>query len=214
MKTLLGFVGTLIFAVGLAGCAGQLDYSPPAVGSVDVANSKIVNRGFESVWASAIPGIAESFFVINNLAKDSGIINVTYNGDPEQFLDCGMFRSTVTNARGTRVYEFPGASAFQTYEVMDPSEGILLTRIQRQLSLEGRENILFESVDDSHTKVSVYVRYVVTLEGTITDVNGYSHSYQRTVNFSTGDGPHAFTPHHTVCKSNGQFERNILGMIQ
>ena len=45
-----------------------------------------------------VAGIGDSFFVINNLDKESGFINVSYSGDPCMFVDCGRVNSDVTTA--------------------------------------------------------------------------------------------------------------------
>ncbi len=71
------FVGALVI-VTCAGCAGKLEYTPPTA-SYAVTNSKIVNKTKEEVWSELVPALAKKFFVINNIDKSSGLINISYS---------------------------------------------------------------------------------------------------------------------------------------
>jgi len=151
-----------LFVLGLAvfivGCAGKVDYIPPStIPRAD--NSKIINKPREVVWNVAVPALGKQFFVINNLDKSSGLMNLSYSGDPENYIDCGRVISYVKNVRGERTYDFPGAKAEQTYEVMRQPD---LFVVRRKMSLEGRINLVFEDAGPDQTKVSVNTRYVVT----------------------------------------------------
>jgi hypothetical protein len=113
------------------GCAGSTDYTRPTT-NPQVENSKIINKPREAVWNAAVPALGKQFFVINNLDKASGFINLSYTGNPEAYIDCGRWVSYVKNAAGERTYAFPGASAAQVYG-HDP-EG-LFTLQRRCLSM-------------------------------------------------------------------------------
>ncbi|MFZ0050306.1 MAG: hypothetical protein WAK96_00895, partial [Desulfobaccales bacterium] len=97
----LGLAVTMILI--LSGCAGKLDYAAPSPTST-INNSIIVDKSKDEVWKTIVPALGKKFFVINNLDKESGIINVSYKGDPEQYVDCGRITSYVANARGERTY--------------------------------------------------------------------------------------------------------------
>src|SRR5690554_3895515 len=101
----------------LTGCAGKLDYHRPTT-PVAMQNEKVIKKSRDQVWDDAVPALGKQFFVINNLDKSSGLINVSYSGDPERYVDCGRINSYVKNARGERTYDFSASSAAQQYEIM------------------------------------------------------------------------------------------------
>jgi hypothetical protein len=83
------------------------------------SNSITIEKSKDVVWKELIPEIGNAFWVINNLDKESGLINISYIGDPIKYIDCGSMKFEITNARGTRAYEFQGASANEIFETMD-----------------------------------------------------------------------------------------------
>ena len=117
-------------AVLLAACAGKVDYVRPSVAVAQGSNTKTVPRAREAVWTSSVPEIGKQYFVINNIDKASGLINVSYSGDPERFIDCGLITSYVKNARGERTYSFQGSKAQQEYEIMNEQGLFFLPLIQ------------------------------------------------------------------------------------
>ena len=123
----------LAFAIFLTGCAGKLDYIRPDT-NAKVSNEKMVDRPREQVWNAAVPALGKEFFVINNLDKSSGLINVSYSGDPEKFIDCGQISSHVSNLRGERTYSFPGAAASKQFEMMSDGQ---LFNVNRKMVLKG-----------------------------------------------------------------------------
>lgn len=143
----------------LSGCiTGRIDVVPPK--PVELGDhSVVVNRTRSDVWAVAIPRLGKAFFVINNLDQSSGLINVSYSGDPERHIDGGTITSMVENARGPRTYTFPASRARQAYEQY--ANGALVG-IDRRMSLEGRINIILEELQKEQTRVTVNVRYILT----------------------------------------------------
>src|SRR3954449_382638 len=99
---------TVIAAVFLlASCvSGEQKYSPSTL-YANQTNTKIIAKSKDQVWDSFIPALSSKFFVINNIDKASGLINVSYSGDPEKYVDCGQQHSSVKNARGERTYDLP-----------------------------------------------------------------------------------------------------------
>jgi hypothetical protein len=219
----------VLLTLVVAGCAGKLDYFRPTA-DPHVETSKIIEKPRGVVWNSAVPGLSKKFFVINNLDKLSGFINLSYSGDPEAYVDCGRVVSYVKNGRGERTYDFPGAKAEQTYEIMnlarrktslevppevDPLPGGGLFFIQRKMSLEGRINLVFEEIDPNRTRVSVNTRYVVSRFLLIQGSSG-SQSRNDSISFNSGSGasfPATRDGRATECVSTGNLERDILFLI-
>lgn len=205
---------SLIVLVTLAGCAGKLDYVRPTAPQ-GLTNQRIIEKPREAVWNATVPELGKQFFIINNLDKSSGLINVSYSGDPESYVDCGHVTSYVKNARGERTYNFPGSRAQQSYEIMDANG---LFYIERKMALEGRVNLVFEENGSSQTKVTANTRYIINR--TITQrsaANNFSQSRSDSISFNTGSG--AAFPNNpggkTIeCVSTGKLEREILSIIK
>lgn len=203
----------LFICVSLFGCAGELKYTRPTL-TQEIKNSVTVKKSKEQVWKELIPKIGKNFFVINNLDKDSGIINISYSGDPQRYIDCGEIYSYVKNARGERTYQFPASKGYQEYEAM---ENGILSFAKRKMELEGRMNLIVEELEPNLTQVTANTRYVLTR--TIDGYNaGYQHLFHNsdTLSFNTGQqnsypplGKHS----GTVCQCNGRFEKEVLSLV-
>ena len=203
-------------SLGVAACAGKIDYIRPITQVGPSSNVKTVDRSREGVWNASVPELGKQFFVINNLDKSSGLMNISYTGDPERYIDCGRITSYVKNARGERTYEFAAAKAQQSYEIMNPSVGLFA--IDRRMNLEGRVNLIFEETGPTTTRVTANTRYVVTR--TIVSqnaANNFPQTRTDTVSFNSGAG--ASFPTNSLgqaaeCVSTGELEREILSAIK
>lgn len=208
-------VTVLAAAVVMSGCAGKVDYIKPTA-LVDVSkNSKVLNRSKEEVWNSAVPELGKKFFVINNLDKSSGLINISYSGDPERYVDCGRVTSMVKNARGERFYDFAGAKAQQRYEIMDDMR---FFEIARQMDLDGRMNLVFEETEAGKTRVTANTRYVVQRKLTIVPLGGnFPQSFTDSVSFNAGSRgvfPASKSGQGTECVATGELENEVLSLIK
>ena len=78
----------LIAALSLcvAACAGKVDYIRPTAQVAPSSNTKTVERPRDLVWNASVPELSKQFFVINNLDKSSGLMNISYTGDPERHI--------------------------------------------------------------------------------------------------------------------------------
>jgi hypothetical protein len=166
------------------------------------------------VWNSSVPELGKHFFIINNLDISSGLINLSYSGDPEKYIDCGQITSYVKNLRGARTYQFPGSRAQQDYEEMDANG---LFSIQRKMSLEGRVNLIFEKNNSNETRVTANTRYVLTRQLSASNGAGVPQSFTDTLSFNTGTSasfPTNAKGQTTECVSTGRLEQEILAAIQ
>lgn len=209
-------IAALLSSTILFGCAGKVEYIRPTSQQVPGANSKVIEKPREAIWNAAVPELGKSFFVINNLDKSSGLINISYAGDPEAYIDCGRVTSYVKNARGERTYDFAGAKAQQNYEVMDVGNGLFL--IDRRMSLEGRVNLIFEEITPTTTRVTANTRYVIQRQRIVRNMaNNLPQTLNDNISFSA-NGAGAFAPGQdgksTECISTGALEREILTSIK
>lgn len=206
----------VLFISLLTGCAGQLTYTAPNNITRVSINTKTINRPVDSVWKASIPQLSKQFFVINNLDKSSGFMNISYSGDPEQFIDCGRIKSFVKNARGERTYDFPAARAQESYEILNPNIGLFF--VNRTMSLEGRANVVFEAINEDSTRVTVNTRYLVTRKQTIQNAaRSRQQTTSSTIEFNTNQGA-SFPPNAqgeaTRCVATGMLESQVLSEIQ
>jgi len=157
----------------ICGCSfGNIHYYEPA-DKPNVKNVIIINKRFDEVWKEIVPSLGKTFFVINNLDKDSGLINVSYTGDPEKYVDCGKIESIVKNAWGKRTYSFPASSAYQEYEVASETPPYTI-KVVRKMELDGRINIIIESVEPQKTRITVNAKYVIKK-----DMEEYGNNYHQ-----------------------------------
>lgn len=199
---------TLFVSIVLAGCAGKMDYIPPQpVGTTK--NTITINQPKDMVWKKIIPSLGASFFVINNIDKDSGFINISYSGDPEKYVDCGTIDSFVKNARGERHYVFPASIGYKEYETLINGQ---LVFYKRKMNLEGRVNIVVQEVTEQQTLVSVNTKYIVTKDIYMSNPQNQSQHLNDNISFNT-NGSGMFPNGRTNCYSTGELEKEILSAI-
>lgn len=207
------FISVILLAL-LTACAGTMDYVRPNATTAGKSNEKILDRPREAVWNASVPALGKQFFVINNLDKSSGLINVSYSGSPEKYIDCGHITSFVKNMQGARTYDFAASKAQQSYEVMNP-QGLFF--LDRRMSLEGRVNLIFEEMSPTQTRVTANTRYVVQRQINVRAATGQSQSQTDTISFTSANGaafPTGSDGRFAECVSTGALEQEILGAIQ
>ena len=211
----------LLLIVLASGCAGHMNYRPPK-SIAPLSNSIEILKSKDEVWKILVPALGKNFFVINNLDKESGLINISYSGDPEKYVDCGYIESYVKNARGERTYNFSASSANQNYEVMDMAHGGLFF-VNRKMNLEGRMNLIVEEISPDKTRVTADAKYILTKSGTVRNVQNIERSFSDTISFNSnqsarfpgngdqisGNGDQT----RTLCQANGKFENEVLLLL-
>jgi hypothetical protein len=103
------FLLSFIFFAGiiLIDCVspGQSTLNYTHAQPVKIKNERLVNKSVDEVWDSLVKELSKSFFVINNIDKESRIVNVSfYTDSPEDFVDCGTVShswSGITNTGST-----------------------------------------------------------------------------------------------------------------
>jgi hypothetical protein len=190
-----------------AGCAGKIEYVKPTT-SQRPSNSITVIASRDKVWDSAIPKLSKQFFVINNLEKASGLISLSYSGNPESYVDCGKIISYVKNLRGERTYDFPASKAEQQYEIMTSE----LFRAYRKMSLEGRINLIFEEAGANETRITANIKYILSRTFSISDALSHTNTQSDAISFNSG-GSASFAG-GTECTPTGKLEYEILQAVQ
>lgn len=196
----------------IAGCATSEIHHKDKSSIPEINNRIVVNSSFNNVWDGLVREISKSFFVINNIEKDSRLINVSFSADkPSEYIDCGT--TTVTSShpsRGEQTWTYESADDSSYWMGIDGTNHIIT--ITRNTDLSGRANIVLLPSENGHTSVTVNVKYV--FEGDV-DTRGVTASYYRnstfTLDFSTNNPT---TDEGMTCSSNGTLESELINMAR
>jgi hypothetical protein len=223
----------LITAMLASGCATQgtsriLYYeNAPA----QVKNEIIVSKPYTQVWDIMVKEIAKSYFVINNIDKESRIINLSFStNSPSDYVDCGKTHRTYIVGDKTEVYDYDtaGSAIFKVAAQRQEHPSFRNYAVfRREAFLEGRSNIYIapSEKDNSSTIVTVNSRFILTIR-----VKGEAFAEHANGNiFSRGLTPERTfiwtcnTNHpeqhdidegeRVTCFSKGKLEKEILSMV-
>jgi hypothetical protein len=181
-----------VLAALVASEAACVPYMPPAEPPKPIANTVVVDEPFEEAWSAAIPALGQSFFVVNNLNKDSGFINISYSGDPSGKVDCQL--------------ALPYCKPAGFLEA-----GISTNCLTGAPKMNVRMNLIFTKESERSTRITANVRYFVTMP--IADDQGHPVSAES--QFSTNQAG-AFTVPSlagVACRSTGDVERTITQLL-
>ncbi len=131
---------------------------------ITVNNEKLINKPFETVWDELVRELAKSFFVINNVSKESRLMNVSFSSAfPEKYIDCGISARTFTDSQGQQKYNYAVAED-SSYKVAGESQPpfSFVHNVQRKTNLEGRINV-YVAPEGGNTLITVNARYVFTV---------------------------------------------------
>lgn len=196
--------------VVLSSCAGNFkqDYQPSKAATF--GNQKVVPKNYSRVWDEYVRELSKDFFVINNISKESRIINVSFSSNnPKQFVDCGKTKWSATHLSiGTRSGEYEVANSSSRFAVIRN----ILVRVDRKTRLNGRANI-YIAPSRGGTLIRVNIKYALTVRVTITAPNGQTRSDQAIVDFSTST-PSQRDQNSPQCSTNGALEMRLLGLVK
>ncbi|GJM43876.1 MAG: hypothetical protein DHS20C21_07180 [Gemmatimonadota bacterium] len=195
---------------------------------IEIQNKRIILEPFEVVWNRLVGELSKSFFVINNIEKESRLINLSFRAnDPESYIDCGRttrtYKDEVFNYQVAEDAQFKhskqlGSNAYGDYV------------LNRNTEIEGRMNVYVAPDGDRATRVSVNCRYIFNVDvtgsyqaigGALKIVQGAGSVEPEHYSMSFNTGPpttdHWGPPGDTVpvtCGSNGTLETAVLDMAE
>ncbi|MGE0734370.1 MAG: hypothetical protein AB7G15_20590 [Alphaproteobacteria bacterium] len=202
-------------SMALTACTGTntADYRPATMH--EIRNEKVVDRPFARVWDEYVAALSKEFFVINNISKDSRIINISFeSSQPGQYVDCGETTRTVNHlAIGTRTINYKAAESSQFVWAGTNNS---LWNLDRRTRMIGRANI-YLAPEGSKTLIRVNARYAFTVNTFATSINPPGRSEQAptiTIDFTTQE-PGTYTDRVGTarCSSRGELERKLLGLV-
>jgi len=211
----------LIVSLLILGCAtapkSTLHVTKPE--PIVVENERYFDIPFDEVWQRLVADLSRSFFVINNISKESNLINLSFSAqDAESYVDCGS--SSRTYKGETYTYEIAGPGSYKIAQQAG-NNAYYVYDINRDTDLEGRINV-YVAPEDNGTRVSVNVKYIfnVTSTGTAEAIAGVlqiSHGQQNipketsTISFNTNqEGVQG----DVSCFASGRLETMILDMVE
>lgn len=222
-KSLLLVMVALVMALG-AGCGAKIDTTITPPSEHAVANSRTFNASYDKVWKATIASIGESFFVLENIEKDSGILSLSFSvKTPNDYIDCGSL-SESGNLEGGKKYDnfFLGAETPVTRFIAFNGQS---APCYREVSLSGKSNIIVEKTGKNSTTVKVNTRYVVDLTNNVTYLI-MLNAFQSVSRTEAIKNQMVFTSHETgifsnmpkensmQCRSRFTLEQQILDAIQ
>ena len=228
-------IGIFSCALILTGCAtkGISTASHTEPKQPVFSYEKRIDRPQAEVWDAMVKNMAQSFFVINNIDKNSRIINISFSSDkPQDYVDCGRTKRTFDDGKTTETYEYGTTDSFATYIAASdnqphPSVSQRFVFV-RNAKLEGRANI-YVAPEGNETLVSVNTKSVVriALSGEVQNVHAMGNIVARQrlppdsieVTGVTKGGTENTIPHGTsieriTCYSTGNLEKAILELAR
>ena len=169
------FLSSLAITILFSSCALEKEkltenvgkYIPPNIDDTNFKNSVIINKSFDETWTSVIDFVNDSFFKIENLEKDSGLITLSFgSNEPENFIDCGDFEYTLF---------FTGEEFKGSY--IDYAKSGLLAALEAQM------NIKLQKIDNETTKISINTNYTYSTQHAL---GYYDPKLNQTYSFESG----------------------------
>ena len=169
------FLSSLVMTVLLSSCAVEKEkltenigkYVPPNIDNTNFKNSTISNKNFDETWNSLLDFVNDSFFKIENLEKDSGLLTLSFGAkEAEKFIDCGDFEYTL----------FFTGEEFKGSYIDYAKSGLLAV-------LEAKMNVNIEKIDNESSKISINTNYTYSTQHAL---GYYDPKLNQTYSFESG----------------------------
>ena len=204
------FLSSLIIIILLSSCALEKEkltenvgkYVPPNIDDTNFKNSVITYKTFDETWTSIIDFVNDSFFKIENLDKDSGLLTLSFGSkEAENFIDCGDFEYTL----------FFTGEEFKGSYIDYAKSGLLAV-------LEAKMNINIQKIDNESTKISINTNYTFSTQHAL---GYYDPKLNQSYSFVSGGyqtidviNPIKGSIPTRTCKSTNFAENAIFNVIQ
>ena len=201
---------SLVMTIFLWSCAIEKEkltenvgkYVPPNIDNTNFKNSVITNKNYDETWTSVTDFVNDSFFKIENLDKDSGLLTLSFGSkEPENFIDCGDFEYTL----------FFTGEEFKGSYIDYVKSGLLAV-------LEAKMNINIQKIDNESTKISINTNYTFSTQHAL---GYYDPKLNQTYSFVSGGyqtidviNPISGSIPTRTCKSTNFAENVIINVIK
>ncbi len=204
------FLSSLVIIILLSSCVAEKEkltenvgkYVPPNIDDTNFKNSVITNKNFDETWTSVIDFVNDSFFKIENLDKDSGLLTLSFGSKKaKNFIDCGYFEYTL----------FFTGEEFKGSYIDYAKSGLLAV-------LEAKMNINIQKIDNESTKTSINTNYTYSTQHAL---GYYDPKLNQTYSFESGGyqtidviNPIKGSIPTRTCKSTNFAETTIFNAIK
>ena len=204
------FISSLVMTIFISSCAVEKEkltenvgkYVPPSIDDTNFKNTVITNKNFDETWTSVTDFVNDSFFKIENLDKDSGLLTLSFGSkEPENFIDCGDFEYTLF---------FTGEEFKGSY--IDYAKSGLLAMLKAKM------NINIRKIDNKSSKVSINTNYTYSTQHAL---GYYDPKLNQTYSFVSGGyqtidviNPIKGSIPTRTCKSTNFAENAIFNVIK
>ena len=204
------FLSSLVMTILLFSCAVEVEkltenvgkYVPPNIDDTNFKNSVITNKNYDETWTDVTDFVNDSFFKIENLDKDSGLLTLSFGSkEPENFIDCGDFEYTL----------FFTGEEFKGSYIDYAKSGLLAV-------LEAKMNINIQKIDNESTKISINTNYTFSTQHAL---GYYDPKLNQTYSFVSGGyqtidviNPISGSIPTRTCKSTNFAENTIFNVIK
>ena len=204
------FLSPLIMTILLSSCALKKEkltenvgkYVPPKIDATSFENSVITDKNFDETWTSIIDFVSDSFFKIENIDKDSGLLTLSFGSkEPENFIDCGEFEYTL----------FFTGEEFKGSYIDYAKSGLLAV-------LEANMNINIQKIDNESSKIIINTNYTYSTQHAL---GYYDPKLNQTYSFKSGGyqtidviNPIKGSIPTRTCKATNFAENAILNVIK
>jgi len=224
------------FGVFISGCAtiGSTNNQFIEAESYNVTNEKYFDKDPSLVWDKLVRELSKSFYMINNIDKESRIINVSYNSNNVcNYVDCGSVHVDVkkgsVNKFGQDSYDFKicESNSYISESSAPNQSGIkspIVCSNRRKPNLEGRMNI-YLAPEGNGTLVTVNSRFILDIKlksdcefyapaGNLVNRHQYEKAYECSFDSRKPSlcDPDTGSPSF-MCYSTGNLESEVLGLI-
>lgn len=184
--------------------------APPVAETIS-PTAKTVTKTKDNLWRAVSAALPGTRFSIDSVDFKSGLMQLRYNGDPRNYIDCGKVTSTVKLPTGDRTYDFPAASAYQQYQTMNRDR---IFNVDRRMTLEALMRLSLQPLDAQRTSARVETRYGLTRDQLVTPQNGGApFNATDTVSF-THDTSATFPNAPLACRSTLQLENELMQLVR
>lgn len=198
-----------------------------------VVNEQYYDKDPGVVWDLLVRELSKSFFMINNIDKESRIINVSYSSDKScDYIDCGSVhldvQKSTLNKVGKDTYDF---KICESNSYIAEGFGINQSGLKapiiclntRKPKLEGRMNIYVAPQGDG-TLVTVNSRYILNIKlisecefyapnGNLGNTGRDETQYECSFDSRKPSSCQPPKGDEFICSSTGNLEKEILSLI-
>jgi hypothetical protein len=184
-------------------------YTPPTLSLHEVRPVE-VDKPLDSAWTQLIRGLATNAFDIVTMDRQTGLVSVAYTGDPEEYVDGGVLNNAVTVGPSVRhTYSYPATIADTSWTATFLGG---VWRVERQVYLDGRVNIILQEAGDHRSRMTVNARYTLTINDFYQSPGTEPSTSQEVISFATGQT--GKSRNGTIFQSTGRMEDAIVALVR